>query len=135
MEEVLRNLVGSFAPQIVALASGVVAAALSYGVKKLRDYVDAKISHDHVNEALMTTVNVIVSAVKAAGREVRPDLKKALRDGDLSDDEIDSIKEKAVAKAKTEIGNDVMDNLDGVIDDVEGYIEDKIEEVLFDLQE
>lgn len=132
MGEIVQSALGSFGPEIASGVFMILSLAFTYGVKKLRDFVDAKVKNEELNEVIDTVTELATNSVKASAREVRDDIKQALKDGDLSKEERQQIKQRALVKARSKLTQDGRKKLDKLFGSAEEYLHDKIESSLFD---
>jgi maltooligosyltrehalose synthase len=132
MKDLLAQVLGSFGPELVSVVFTGLSVALAYAVKKFRDFVDEKIKNEQLNNTIDQVTEIAQSSVKAAGSSVRADIKKALRDGELTDDERREIKQRALVELKSQLSSEARANLDSVVGSAEKYLSNKVDQVLFD---
>lgn len=130
--EIVSSILVQFGPQLAGIAIAGFLTILTYATKKLRDFVDAKVENEHLNNAIDTMTEVTETSIKSTVNRLEPDIKKTLKDGKITEAERKRLKDSAVASAKAKLTSTARKRLGNVVGDVEGYIEEKVESILQD---
>lgn len=89
---------------VVPAAFTVLAALVTFGGKKLIDYINAKTKNESVAGILARLVSTVQTVVLDVNGTVKPEVIKALADGKITDAEKKMIRDIAVARVKTHLG-------------------------------
>lgn len=130
--EIVSSILAQFGPEIASIVVASIITIMTYAIKKLRDFVDAKVENENLNNAIDTVTEIAETSIKSTVNRLENQIKKALKDGELSEAERSRIKDQGIASVKSKLTSNARKRLGNVVGDVEGYIGEKVESVLQD---
>lgn len=122
MQEAL-TVIGS---HLIQILGGIAIVLLGWLFKEIGDMVKITV----IQRALDIITDSVINVIKSSVKEMKKEYKEAMKDGELSEAEVDKIKTIVLRKAQKEIPN-VIKKLTGLTDDeLEEYIIDTTERLL-----
>ena len=113
----------------------IITALIGLGVFYLRKYVISKIDNEELKNSLLLTLQVVQSSVNSAVQGMGGELKTALADGKLTNEELDHLKQIAKTQVTQQISPALQKRLQAHVNDVDKFIEDKVKEEVLKIQQ
>ena len=115
-----------FYQDMISLASMVITALVGVGIVYLRKFVNSRVSSQELKESLLLTLNTIEDAVKASVSDLSSEVRKALEDGTITEEERKHLLLLAEAEVNATIGSAAKDRLQAHVADVDRLIQNKV---------
>jgi type II secretory pathway pseudopilin PulG len=116
------------APIVLSIAG----LAVTFVFAQLTRFIGEKVKDKKASSALMKLLYAVEAAVKAVAQTVVDELKEASKDGKLTKEEQDKVKDMAIQQVKKTLGENVLTELKAHFGDITQLIGDLIEKYIFD---
>ena len=113
----------------------IVTALIGLGVFYLRKYVISKIDNEELKNSLLLTLQVVQSSVNSAVQGMGGEVKVALSDGKITNEELEHLKAVAKKQVSEQISPALQKRLQAHVNDVDKFIEDKVKEEVLKIQQ
>jgi len=129
----VESLWTQLSPMVLRLLEILSVAALSILIAWLKKRFD--LEKNHIAISLLDRAHIVMRTVVASVHNtVAEELRKAAADGKLSEEEGKLLKEKAIQAFKIQFGKEAIKCIEPMIEDIEGWIADLVEETLADIK-
>ena len=126
----LSPLYQTLAESIISIGVAIIAVATYY----IRKYALQKIDNEELRNSLELTLKTIEGSIKSAVLSLGDELKEALADGKLDEQEIEKLKTLAKKDVEEQISPALQKRLQAHVNDVNKFIEKQVEAELLKLQ-
>ena len=107
---------------LIDALSVIITALVGLGVVYIRQYVAARVANEEIKTSLLTTVKVLENSVNSSINALSVDAKKALADGNISDEELKMIEDNAVKHFNEQVSPALQKRLQAHVGDVQGLV-------------
>lgn len=115
-----------FYQDMVSLASMIITALVGVGIVYLRKFVNSKVASQELKESLLLTLSTVEDAVKASVSDLDAEVRKALEDGTITEEERKHLLLVAEREVNNTIGSAAKDRLQAHVADVDKLIQNKV---------
>jgi len=115
-----------FYQDMISLASMVITALVGVGIVYLRKFVNSKVANEELRGSLLLTLNTVEDAVKASVSDLDVEVRKALEDGTITEDERKHLLMVAESEVHNTIGSAAKERLQAHVADVDKLIKNKV---------
>jgi hypothetical protein len=129
-QELIMNLITAFAIPV----AGALATFIVKWVNAQAEQIKAKTNQDKINHYIDILNETVAEVVVSLNASTVDALKKAAKDGKLTPEEIEDIKEGAIDTIYSIIGNTGIEILELAFDDLEALIAVKIDKAVEDVK-
>lgn len=116
-------------------AVSIATVLIAVGVYYIRSYVVSKIKNEELRNSLNLTLTTIQNAVNASVLNLKDEVKAALADGKITEEELNKIKQKAKEDVKTLIEPKLQERLQAHVSDLDKFINQAVEAEVAKLQD
>ena len=126
MEQLLPQIINLLIPVGMALLARLTASATRW--------INTKVKNEYLNGVLNRLNDAVYVAVRSTEQTLAGEIREAAKDGKLTQEEADEVKEHAVKAVKNYLGKNGMSELRRILDAdaIEQMIDHKIEATLLD---
>ena len=107
---------------LIDALSVIVTALVGLGVVYIRQYVAARVANEEIKTSLLTTVKVLENSVNGSINALSIDAKKALADGNITDEELKKIEDNAIKHFNEQVSPALQKRLQAHVGDVQGLV-------------
>ncbi len=113
-------------PVVVQAVVGIIIALIGLGVNYFRNYVINKVKNTELRESLLLTTDVLSDSVKGVLLGMGEETKKAVADGNLSQNDLVLIQERVLSDVHKQLIPATQKRVEAHVGDLEHYMLTKI---------